>query len=683
MSILFRHCRPALAVCLSLAIGGGAVAQNIDTNVNTALNEKVNFATLDQPNPYQQFIVKLKQPDGADFSRAEAEPRLLQAASITGLSVRYVRLLATGAHLISVEGELDRKDSEALMSTLAKDPQVIYVEPDTILTAQFVPNDPRYAEQWHYSEALAGINVPAAWNYGNGSGVRIAVLDTGITDHPDINANIIGGHDFISDPYSAGDGDGRDTDPTDEGNWRDTVSTPCGIRPTRDSSWHGTHVAGTVAAQTNNSEGASGIAFGAKVVPIRVLGKCDAASSDVTDAIIWAIGGSVSGAPSNPYPADIINLSLGGNGACTNSLRDAIEAALLNDVLVVTAAGNDENDLGNVFPANCFGVLNVAALDREGNLANYSNFGEDVTVSAPGGETGVNDFDGVLSLGNTGLTTAGDATYTFLQGTSMAAPHVSGVAALLLSADNTLSANDLKNIITSTARTLPGTCPEDGCGVGLVDAEAALTSLSLPPIQDTDGDGVADPFDNCLLVQNTDQRDTDGDNYGNICDADLNNDLIVNIVDLGLLRLEFFTDDPDADFDGDGTVNIVDLGIFRLLFGSPPGPSLIAVTPAVPELTIEAEDITNDGVAFDTDGIYTVSWTESAGADYYVLRTSFPPNDDFFNEDVYVETSVDIQVFIPAAYQYEVKACTNDDICSPFSDPKGVLYIDPNDGGNQ
>ena len=197
------------------------------------------------------------------------------------------------------------------MRQIAADPNVEYVEVDKLNKPLLTPNDTRYSEQWGYSGTY-GIKANQAWDVTNGSGVVVAVLDTGITNHSDLNANILPGYDFISDTAVSNDGNGRDSDASDPGDW--VTANQCGgTHAAQNSSWHGTHVAGTIAAVTNNAKGVAGVAYGAKIVPARVLGTCGGYDSDIADAITWASGGTVSGVPANANPAEVINLSLGGS----------------------------------------------------------------------------------------------------------------------------------------------------------------------------------------------------------------------------------------------------------------------------------------------------------------------------------------------------------------------------------
>jgi subtilisin family serine protease len=233
-------------------------------------------------------------------------------------------------------------------------------------------------------------------------------------------------------------------------------------------------VAGTIAAVTNNANGVAGVAYGAKVQPVRALGRCGGYTSDIADGIIWASGGTVTGLPVNSTPARVINLSLGGSGACDDTTRAAVDGARGRGAVVVVAAGNSNVDVSNSSPANCQGVIAVAAVDRSGGKAYYSNFGLGITLAAPGGDMRSSGTNGVLSTWNLGTTTPGADAYAFSSGTSMATPHVSAVAALMFSANPGLKPGQVKQLLKSSARAFPATCSQ--CGAGIVDAGAAVSS---------------------------------------------------------------------------------------------------------------------------------------------------------------------------------------------------------------
>jgi serine protease len=365
-------------------------------------------------------------------------------------------------------------EAQALAAELmARDPDVEYAEPDRIMLPLATPNDPMYSQQWHYYEAKGGLNLPAAWDKSTGAGVNVAVIDTGYRPHADLAGQILPGYDFITSAAIAADGNGRDSDASDVGD--STYAGQCGGGlPAQDdsSSWHGTHVAGTIAARTNNGVGVAGVAYGAKILPVRVLGKCGGYTSDIADAMIWASGGAVTGAPANPNKARVLNLSLGGSGACDTTTQNAINSARSRGAVVVVAAGNSNVNAANASPANCAGVITVAAVGRSGGKASYSNYGTVVDVAAPGGDSG----GGILSTWNAGTTTPAGDNYGYMMGTSMATPHVAGVAALMLSKNPNLTPDEVEAKLKSSARAFPAAC--SGCGTGIVDANAAVNAVT-------------------------------------------------------------------------------------------------------------------------------------------------------------------------------------------------------------
>lgn len=446
------------AISLSLLISGNAFAE-----------------------PPQRLIVKYKESLSQFSTAAERGISMTQSIQQThGVSLQHVRQMALQSHhVLRLEQRKSKEQLNQLMAALQRDPNVLSVEEDILLKPNFVPNDQFYNLQWHYHEATGGMNAETAWDTNDGTGVVVAVIDTGYVTHSDLDANILPGYDFIGDTAVSVDGDGRDNDPSDPGDW--ASAGDCGVgEPATNSSWHGTHVAGTVAALTNNSQGVAGVAYDAKVVPVRVLGKCGGYTSDIADGIIWASGGSVPGAPANSNPAQVINMSLGGGGSCGSTTQNAIDTARANGTVVVVAAGNSNANASGFTPASCNGVINVAANDRQGNRASYSNFGSSIDVSAPGGEVSPTAANGVASTLNAGTQSPGAENYVYFQGTSMAAPHVAGVAALLLEADPTLTPDEIETTLKNTARSLPGSC-SGGCGAGIIDARAALDSLGTTP----------------------------------------------------------------------------------------------------------------------------------------------------------------------------------------------------------
>jgi serine protease len=420
--------------------------------------------------PTQRVIVKFKEANGIDPLIA----RTLALADLvvrTGVPLRALRTLTDGNEVIQLERRLERAELDALIATFRADPAVERIVEDILLQAMFVPNDPQYNQQWHYFDTVGGLNLPSAWDLSTGAGVRIAVLDTGVRPHADLAANLLGGFDFISDVFIANDGTGRDTDATDPGNFSAAGACFPGSVPT-DSSWHGTHVSGTLGAVTNNGSGIAGVAFGAKIVPVRVLGRCGGSLSDVIDAIVWASGGAVPNVAANLHPARVINLSIGAEIACPAVVQSAIDSARSRGTVVVVAAGNANSNASGFAPANCAGVVAVGATNRSGGKAHYSNFGAELDVSAPGGDVSASAAAGVLSTVNTGTTVPASDALAFYEGTSMATPHVAGTAALLLARNRSLTPDDVERVLKTTARPFPGAC--SGCGTGIVNASAAV-----------------------------------------------------------------------------------------------------------------------------------------------------------------------------------------------------------------
>ncbi|MBW5486799.1 S8 family peptidase [Streptomyces bambusae] len=442
--------------------------------------------------PVENLIVGYKTSASEASSNDAAAVDAKAKGKKAGKGVAFERRLATGAALVDLGGTTAPADAAKVMAQFKADPDVAYVEPDTRAYALATPNDTDYTKQWDLFESTAGMNVPAAWDTTTGTGVTVAVIDTGYVAHSDLAANIVPGYDFISSSTYARDGGGRDNNPADEGDW--SAAGECGTgSKASTSSWHGTHVAGTIAAATNNSKGVAGIAYGAKIQPVRVLGKCGGSTSDIVDAITWASGGSVPGVPANPTPAKVINMSLGGSGTCGTSYQNAINAAVGRGTTVVVAAGNSNSDAAGFSPASCNNVINVAASSREGNRSYYSNYGTIIDIAAPGGETRratdtpgtvTTPENGILSTLNAGTSTPGAETYKPYQGTSMAAPHVAGLAALLKSANSSLTPAQIESAIKTNARPLAGTCT-GGCGAGLADAAATVAAVTNGPVTPT------------------------------------------------------------------------------------------------------------------------------------------------------------------------------------------------------
>ncbi|MFC7922501.1 S8 family peptidase [Streptomyces cinereoruber] len=438
--------------------------------------------------PVEKLIVTYKTQAAEAGSNAAAQSDTAEKAAKTGEKLSFERRLAAGSALVDLGDSATQQDVTKVMDAFRADPAVASVEPDIRAYAMAVtPNDTDYAKQWDLFEPTGGMNVPAAWDKTTGSGVTVAVIDTGYAAHSDLAANVVSGYDFISSSGDARDGNGRDADAKDEGDWNAT-DNECGLgSKASTSSWHGTHVAGTIGAVTSNAKGIAGIAYDAKIQPVRVLGKCGGSSADIADAITWASGGTVPGVPANPTPAKVVNLSLGGaSSTCPSVYQTAINGAVARGTTVVVAAGNSNANTSGFTPANCSNVITVASTSREGNRSYYSNYGTVVDVSAPGGETRratdtpgtvTTPENGILSTLNSGSTTQSTENYKPYQGTSMAAPHIAGLAALLKSAKSTLTPADIESAIKANARPLPGTC-SGGCGAGIADAAKTVNAVT-------------------------------------------------------------------------------------------------------------------------------------------------------------------------------------------------------------
>lgn len=344
-------------------------------------------------------------------------------------------------------------------------------------------NDTYYSSLWSINNGTSstyGTRAENAWPTSRGAGAVIGVIDTGITSHSDLSANVITGYDFVSyaDVDNGTDGDGWDPNPSDMGDWD----------ATSDSSWHGTHVSGIAAAVAGNAKGVAGVAPAAYIEPIRVLGWQGGYEADIVAGIYWGAGVPISGVPTNRNPADVLNLSLGGAGSCTTSMQNAINAAVSRGTTVVVAAGNGDSagnplPIDNTFPANCANVIRVTATDSSGAKASWSNYGTasyPATVAAPG----VN----IYSTVNAGLKKPTVEAYGAMSGTSMAAPHVSGIVALLRSADANLTTAQIRTMLTTNTTSI--SCSTTQCGAGVVNAAAAVAQLPAPTVSSVTISGV-------------------------------------------------------------------------------------------------------------------------------------------------------------------------------------------------
>ncbi len=367
-----------------------------------------------------------------------------------------------------------------------------------------VPNDPQYSQlQWNFYKDVVGVSAPAAWDVSTGKGVVVAVIDTGVLkDHPDLANNVLPGYDFISDPMmSRRPTSGRVPGGWDTGDWvEENYCVALGARPhpAERSGWHGSHVAGTIAQETNNNKGVAGLAYDAKVLPLRVLGSCGGYDSDIADALVWAVGGEVEGLPLNQNPADIINMSLGGPGACSATTQEAIDYAVNKGAVVVVAAGNDGQNSQFFSPTNCKNVIPVGATRVTGGITWYSNWGPGVALSAPGGDQRDGEQGLIWQVVNGGQKEPeeGNWGYAGYQGTSMASPHVAATAALIQSVvDTPVTPQRMKEILMQSASAFPQAIPPGTpIGVGILNAAKALALALKGPCDPAKGYCSAAPF---------------------------------------------------------------------------------------------------------------------------------------------------------------------------------------------
>ena len=466
------------------------------------------------PTEVDHLIITPRVVKGKKLSEQLERRNDSHLSSIAARSLSIERQLSGKSHLLKLDRAVSLDEARALAAKLSTNTEIESVEPDVRMQAHaFMPNDPGYSGapgQWHFMTPIGsnagGADLPPAWDMTLGNGtVEVAVLDTGYRPHSDLQA-VLPGYDFVSSVAIANDGNGRDADASDPGDA--VVANECGRgAAAARSSWHGTHVMGIIAALMNNGLYGTGMAPNVRIVPVRVLGKCGGYTSDIIDGMRWAAGLAVPGAPKNAYPARIINLSLGIPGTCSRAFQAAINDVNAAGAIVVVSNGNGGYSSVNQ-PANCAGTLAVTAHSVDGDSATYANLGVQTLISAPGGGCGtlarncVEIFSsnglGIYSLGNTGASRPASDGYSVKYGTSMAAPHVSGAIALMLSLNPSLSRDEIVSLLRASARAFPAgsACllhANSGmCGAGTLDVYAALTSIA-PAIHISNLSQVASP----------------------------------------------------------------------------------------------------------------------------------------------------------------------------------------------
>ena len=379
------------------------------------------FPGLAVEGSYNSIILDFREDVGA----AQIESQIEAIAKTYSASPRYNSEFSLADHIFIMPG--DKKLLDTLKSSNLRK-YTEFIEPDYIYRTYAVPNDPEYGKQWN----MRSINVEPAWDQTKGKGITVAVIDTGISQVPDLlDTNFVAGYDFVNDRTSV-----------------------------RDDNGHGTHVAGTIAQATNNKFGVAGIAYEASLMPLKVLSAEGGGTvADIAEAIRFAAD----------QKADVINMSLGGGGE-SQLMKEAIDYAHSKGVVIVAAAGNAGRNAAE-YPARYPHVIGVSALDSAGSKAPYSNYGAGIDISAPGGLINGEDKTGGI-LQNTLNPQTGESVFEAFQGTSMAAPHVSGVAALIKAAGVT-NPDEIEEVIKQSALVVQ----EDNMnhfGAGKLDAAAAV-----------------------------------------------------------------------------------------------------------------------------------------------------------------------------------------------------------------
>lgn len=475
----------------------------------------------------RRSVVMTSEPSQSPGAAAKYRERIVNIGRKAGVSVDDSHQIGTGMHVARARGLASRE----LARRLALQSEVEYaVEDQRRHATQVVPNDPLYpgnlttttpaVGQWYLRapdvSMPSALNAAGAWAVTTGnSNIVVAVLDTGIRyDHPDLQNKLLPGYNMISDGAIAGNGVGRTNDASDLGDWvtsQEIAANPAvfgNCTPQSTSSWHGTQVAGVLGASTHNAAGMASVGRGISILPVRVLGKCGGYDSDIIAGMYWAAGFSVPGAPINPHPARVLNLSLAGPGTCSQAYVDVINALATQKNAVVVASAGNEAGLPVETPANCGGVIGVAGLRNVGTKVGFSSLGPEVDISAPGGNcvnlTGACLYP-IITTTNSGSTTpvANSAAYTnsfdVSLGTSFSAPMVAGTAALMLSAQPSLSPAAIRSLMMGTSRPFPTTggspgtsncvapttteqlecyCTQQTCGAGMLDAGAAVAAAA-------------------------------------------------------------------------------------------------------------------------------------------------------------------------------------------------------------
>ncbi|EIJ41592.1 subtilisin-like serine protease [Beggiatoa alba B18LD] len=460
--------------------GASSYLLNISQNLNTIVSasEEANALVLSDNFEAGNAIVQLNEEYGLQAQSnlhslgAYTESTDMSRRMLFNFDTDSLTAQSTDSGMTFASDELRDKYATLMrIKALRRQPNISEASPNYYLQSFRLPSDTYYKLQWHYDM----INTAQAWDITTGSSsVLVAVIDTGVlVNHPELKGKITQGYDFIKDRTVAGDGDGIDSNPNDVG---DSI--------TGGSSFHGSHVAGTIAADTNNSTGVSGVGWQTRIMPLRVLGRGGVGTEyDAEQAVRYAAGLSNDSGTVPTKRADIMNLSLGGR-RISSGFQQAVTAARNAGVIVVAAAGNESTSTPS-YPAALTGVISVSAVDINKRLASYSNYGSSIDIAAPGGDN-TSDVDGDgnpdMILSTVGDDRSGSSniqySYGYSSGTSMASPHVSGVIALMKAVYPNMTPQILDGLITSGKLTddLGATGRDDNYGYGLINAQKAVSA---------------------------------------------------------------------------------------------------------------------------------------------------------------------------------------------------------------
>ena len=474
---------------------------------------------LRAPDATDQIIVRWRSGAKSTLAASPAQ-RASKLSSSSGLSIQHKRRSTSNTDVYKLDRDMTGVELQAVLDKLNADPEVEFAVADKRRQIQQLPSDPLIGNQWYFvGNEPASTHADQAWDITTGSAnTVVAVVDTGIrADHPDLAGKVIlPGYDFISDARIANDGDGRDEDASDPGDWIDAADRATAFFSnctSSRSSWHGTRVSSLIGASSNDGVGMAGAGWSTRILPVRALGKCGGRDSDIIDAMRWAAGLPVDGVPANPNPANIINLSLGGNDSCNAAYQSAVDEITGQGTLIVASVGNEGIDPGT--PANCNNVLGVGGIRHIGTKIGFSNLGPGTDISAPGGNC-VNEgppfsdaqpcvyaLQVAFDVGDTVPAGPGytDRVNRPNFGTSFSAPLVSGAAALMHAVNPRLTPDQFTTLLQESASPFPTSsetttricrvpttfvqggeciCTTATCGAGMLNTAAAVSAALKP-----------------------------------------------------------------------------------------------------------------------------------------------------------------------------------------------------------